>query len=822
MEPIRRTTSRLFRSAEGRAILYQVAITGAVLATLHVVAERAAELLAARRIEPGFDFLSDRAGFHVDKRILLPRFDPEFLLFAGSVAAGLLAAWSLSRWAARRGTPVAADTRLAVLRIALLFGIPAAALTVTGSGIGAEQLTSESTFRQALAIGILNTLRVSAVALVLCTIVGMTVALMRLSPNWVLRTIGRAYVALVRNVPLLLLLFFWLAVLYSVPPDRQSLSRGDVTFIDNRGVYLPAVDSAPGLAPFCIAAGAALFLVWLAARVDRGHMERTGRRVAVVPICLALLFGLPGMAVLIFGPPLTWTLPVLERFDIRDATVLTPAFVAMVVAMAVYYGADAAEIIRTGILSVPSGGVEAEHSGAPPKCEAVRLAVLPLALREIIPPMVSRYSGLIKSSSLGVAVGYPEIVSVGDGIASATGKSIEILVLIMAFYLCISLSVSIWLNWYSARLRLKSTAPEVPATRDPPASFPTRPKTSGPLEWVHRNLLSPWWNAVSTVSALWLCYQAISGLYGWSIQDAAFLGGHEACKSIEGACWPFVADKWTVFLFGVYPEDERWRPYSCFVLLLVLIFVSLAARGRPGVGRLYAMWGAAPFVLVAVLHGGDWLGLTTVPIARSGGLMLTILISIIGIAAALPLGVLLALGRCSRRMPAVKFLCIAFIELIRGVPLIVILFMAMFLVPLFVPDWIAVDVLITAQIGIIVFHSACLAEVVRPALRAIPGDREEPARSPGLDYGRTMALVVLPQAIRTVIPAVFNQLGIIIKDTSLVFMFGLLDLVAIAKATIADPLWFGRSLEAFVVAGLLYWIACFLVSRASLELDERR
>ena len=448
VERVRRTASWFLRSAERRAILYQVAIIGVVLATLHSVVERAVELLAAHRVKPGFDFLSDRAGFHGDERIVLPRFDPEFFLFAGSVAAGLLAAWGLSRWAARRGTPVAADTRLAVLRMALLFGIPAAALAVTGSGIGAEQLTSESTFRQALAIGILNTLRVSGVALVLCTIVGMIVALMRLSPNWVLRTIGRAYVELVRNIPLLPLLFFWLAVVATVPPDRQSLSRGDVTFIDNRGVYLPAVDSAPGLTPFCIAVGSALFLVWLAARAGREHMERTGRRVPVIPICLALVFGLPGTAVLMFGPPLTYTLPVLEGFNIRDAIALTPTFVALVVAMAVYYGAYVAEIIRTGILSVSSGGVEAEHSGAPPTSEAVRLAVLPLALREIIPPMVSRYSGLIKSSSLGVAVGYPEIVSVGNDIGSATGKSIEILVLIMAFYLCISLSVSIWLNWY--------------------------------------------------------------------------------------------------------------------------------------------------------------------------------------------------------------------------------------------------------------------------------------------------------------------------------------------------------------------------------------
>ena len=821
MGPIRRAASRFLRSAEGRAILYQAAIVGAVLATLYAVTRRAVELLAERGVRSGFGFLSDRAGFHANERILLPRLDPELLLFAGSVAAGVLAAWGLTRWAARRGTPAAADTRLAVLRVAVLFGIPAAALTITGSGIEMEQFTSESTFRQALAVGILNTLRVSAVALVLSTIVGMIVALMRLSPNCVLRAIGRAYVELICNMPLLLHVFLWLAVLFSVQPERQSLSSGDVTFIDNRGIYLPAIDAAPGLAPFCIAAASALFLGWLAVRLGRDHMERTGRKVPVLPICLALLVGLPGAAVLFFGAPLTHTLPVLERFNIRDAVVLTPAFVGLVVAMTVYYGAYAADIIRNGIQSLRADVVEVAHCAARPRGRAMRLVVLPAAIREIIPPMVSRYLGLIKNSSLGVAVGYPEIVTVGDGIASATGQSIEILVLITAFYLCISLSVSTWVKWYSARLRLKSAATEMPATREPSPSPPPHTRTLGPLEWVHRNLLSPWWNAVLTVGALWLCYQAIFGIYGWSVHDAAFLGGREACESVEGACWPFVADTWTLFLVGTYPEDEHWRPYLCFVLLFVLFVVSLAAPGRLRIGQLYAVWGAAPFVLVAILHGGDWVGLTTVPIARCGGLMLTILLSIIGIAVAFPLGVLLALGRRSRRMPAVKFLCIAFIELIRGVPLITILYLAILLVPLLVRDWIAVEILAPALIGIILFHAAYLAEVVRRGLQAVPGDHEDAAKSPGLDNGRTMALVVLPQAIRIVAPAVFNQFVIILKDTSLLAIVGLLDLVAIARAAIQNPEWFGMSLEAYVFVGLLYWILCFTFSRVSRVLDER-
>ena len=457
METVLRTASSFVRSADGRAILYQVAIVGAVLATLYAMASRAIERLAELGIKSGFGFLSDRAGFDVGERVPLPRLDPDLFLFAGSVAVGVLAAWSLTRWAARRGMPAAADTRLAVLRTALLFGIPAATLAVAGPGIETEQYTSDSTFRQALAIGILNTLRVSAIALVLSTIVGMVVALMRLSPNWVLRALGRAYVELIRNLPMLLHLFFWyFAVLRSLPLVRQSLSVGDVTFINNRGVYFPAPIAEPGLAPFCIASGLALFLAWLAVRMGRDHKERTGRRVPVLPICLALLVGLPGMAFLLHGAPLTYTLPVLKGFNFRDALVLTPEFATLIVAMTVYHSAYAAEIIRSGIQSVPTGIVEAARSVALPKGKIIRLVVLPLAFRVIIPPMISRYLGLIKSSSLGVAVGYPEIVSIGNSIEFATGQSIELVVLVMAFYLCISLSVSIWLNWYNARVQLKS------------------------------------------------------------------------------------------------------------------------------------------------------------------------------------------------------------------------------------------------------------------------------------------------------------------------------------------------------------------------------
>jgi len=820
MGSIRRAISSSFPGIDGRAILYQVALIGAVLATLYFVVRRVIDHWAEHGLRSGFGFLSERAGFHMDEWLLLPRLDPDLYWFVGSVGVGVLAAWGLTRWAARRRISAAADTRFAVLRMTLLFGIPAATLGIASPGFEAVHFTSESTFRQILVIGIVNTLQVSVVALVLSTIVGMVVALMRLSPNWLLRAIGRAYVELVCNIPLLLLLFFCLSVFYSVPPDRQSRSSGEVVFIDNRGVYLPDLDIAPGLAPLCIAVGSALFLTWLTGRLGRDHAERTGRKVPVLPIRLALLIGLPGTAVLLFGAPLTYTLPVLERFEVRNAVVLEPVFVALVVAMGAYYGAYAAEIIRTGIQGVLTGGGESAHSVRSPEDEGTRSVSVPLVFREIIAPMISRYLGLIKNSSLGVAVGYPEIVTVGNGISSATGQSIEILVLILAFYVCICLSVSICLAWYRARLRLKFPATETPAIHEPSPFLSPPAKGMGPLEWVHRNLLSPWWNAVLTIAAIWLCGQAMLGLYGWFVQDAAFVGGGEACQRVAGVCWPFLADNWAHFLVGVYPEGERWRAYSCLLLLLFVLARSpLATRGRYGVARFYAVWCVAPFVLVAMLHGGGWLGLRVVPVSEVGGLTLTILLSIIGIVAAFPLGVLLALGRQSRNMPALRLLCIAFIELIRAVPLIPLLFLAMVLVPLFLSHRIEMAILIPVQIGLILFHAAYLAEVVGGGLQTATENHEEPAGRPC--GGRTMVFEVLPQALRTLMPAIPGHLVFILKNTSLVVLFGLLDLVATARLTLQNPEWFGLSLEAYAVTGLLYWIPCFMLSRSSLALKRR-
>lgn len=360
-----------------------------------------------------------------------------------------------------------------------------------------------------------------------------------------------------------------------------------------------------------------------------------------------------------------------------------------------------------------------------------------------------------------------------------------------------------------------------PQVHPPPSAAPD--ERLRPIEWVRRNLLFPWWNAVLTVVTLAIVAQAGSALWDWGVRDAAFGRTPESCAGIDGACWSFVGDTFGLFMVGTYPQDERWRPLACALALFVLAVVSLAARGRLQ-GRkwlLVGLWFVYTPLALALLHGGQWLGLTVVPTFQWGGLMLTIILSVTGIAFAFPLGVLLALGRRSRRMPAVRALCVGFIELIRGVPLISILFLTSVLVPLFLPSGVEVDAVVRAQVGIILFQAGYLAEVVRGGFQAVPPGQEEAARSLGLGYAQVMWLVVLPQALRVTIPPLTNQVIITLKDTTLVAVVGLFDLIGIAEVALRNPKWLGMNFEAYAVVGFFYWVMCFSISRVSLWLEER-
>jgi general L-amino acid transport system permease protein len=341
----------------------------------------------------------------------------------------------------------------------------------------------------------------------------------------------------------------------------------------------------------------------------------------------------------------------------------------------------------------------------------------------------------------------------------------------------------------------------------------------GAVGWLKANLFSSWFNTLLTLFAIYLIWLVVPPLIQWALIDATWSGSTRADCTSGGACWVFIQQRFGQFMYGFYPSELRWRVDAT----LWLAIVGAAPLFVPQMPR-KALYGLAflviyPIIAWCLLHGGVF-GLSVVPTSRWGGLMLTLVIAYVGITGALPLGIMLALGRRSN-LPAIKVICVTFIEFWRGVPLITVLFMSSVMLPLFLPEGMSFDKLLRALIGVILFQSAYIAEVVRGGLQAIPKGQYEAAAAMGLGYWRMMGLVILPQALKLVIPGIVNTFISLFKDTSLVIIIGLFDLLNSIKQATTDPAWLGMATEGYVFAALIFWIFCFGMSRYSMHLERK-
>ena len=307
-------------------------------------------------------------------------------------------------------------------------------------------------------------------------------------------------------------------------------------------------------------------------------------------------------------------------------------------------------------------------------------------------------------------------------------------------------------------------------------------------------------------------------LLEWLWFGAQFSGdGNQVCQNISGACWAFIGDKYRLILFGLYPYDEQWRPLLASVLLVGVVLISTMRRfWKPWLAWVWLI----VLALVAWLMWGGVLGLSLVENRLWGGLPLTLILATFGIALAFPFGVLLALGRRSH-LPVVRALCVVYIELIRGVPLISLLFMASVMFPLFLPAGWEVDKLLRAQLAIVMFVAAYIAETVRGGLQSVPQGQYASSAALGLGYWGQMRFVVLPQALAAVIGPLTGIFISLFKDTSLVVVIGLFDLTQAAKAAVADAQWQSYSLEAYVFIAAIYFLFCYSMSRYSRRLEQR-
>lgn len=358
-------------------------------------------------------------------------------------------------------------------------------------------------------------------------------------------------------------------------------------------------------------------------------------------------------------------------------------------------------------------------------------------------------------------------------------------------------------------------------SRRPPA------RVAGPLAWARTNLFRTWWSTALTLAIGYLLVRGGVAFFGWAVLHAIWTvpaganGQPNAllCRTADpaGACWAVIGDKYRFILFGRFPYAEQWRPALAIVLFVGLYAVS--AMRRFWRRELLLIWVAA-LILIGVLMWGGILGMSFVPQDIWGGLPITLMLATFGLAFAFPLSVLVALGRRSRGLPAIRLLCVLYVELIRGVPLISLLFMASVMFPLFMPAGFDLDKLLRAQLAFILFAGAYLAEVVRGGLQALPKGQYEAADALGLTYWKKISLIILPQALRLVIPPLVNTFIGFFKDTSLVLIIGIYDILTTGKVAIADPVWYGFSTEVYLAVGVIYFAFCFAMSKYSRRLER--
>ncbi|MCS6877879.1 MAG: amino acid ABC transporter permease [Geminicoccaceae bacterium] len=316
---------------------------------------------------------------------------------------------------------------------------------------GAER----SSYGRAFLVGLLNTLYVAAVGIVLTTVIGFVMGIARLSSNWLVAKLALVYIEVIRNVPLLLQLIFWyVVVLGALPGPRESLVVFGVGYLNVRGLFLPKPIFEGGLLVELVALLLAVVGVVVLARWAKRRRDRTGKPFPTFWVGLAILLGAPIAAHLAFGGPIGFEYPRLTRFRLEGGLVLLPEFLAIVLGLSVYTGAFLAEIVRSGILSVSKGQLEAAAALGLRRPQILRLVVIPQALRVIIPPQTSQYLNLTKNSSLGVAIGYPDFFNVAGTINNQTGQAVEVIAITMAVYLSFSLAISAFMNWYNAKMAL--------------------------------------------------------------------------------------------------------------------------------------------------------------------------------------------------------------------------------------------------------------------------------------------------------------------------------------------------------------------------------
>ena len=339
------------------------------------------------------------------------------------------------------------------------------------------------------------------------------------------------------------------------------------------------------------------------------------------------------------------------------------------------------------------------------------------------------------------------------------------------------------------------------------------------LDSLNKNINSNWFNAILTIFAIFLLIKTIPPVLDWLFFDATFIGSKKDDCTSDGACWVFINVWFERLMYGLYPINEIWRINVAFIGLILTVGAAFFVPAKIKNYVLIFLIFVYPFIMISLISGGSF-GLEWVETNAWGGLALTFIISIFALTFCFPVGLFLALGRRSS-YPVIRYASIGFIEFWRGVPLITVLFMASVMFPMFLPEDTYMDKLVRVIIAITLFESAYMAEVVRGGLQALPRGQYDAGKSLGMGYWRMHLLIIMPQALKLVIPGIANTFLALVKDTPLILVVGLLELIGMIDMAKTNPKWLGFPAEGYVFAGFVFWIICYAMSRYSISLEKK-
>jgi general L-amino acid transport system permease protein len=649
-------------------------------------------------------------------------------------------------------------------------------------------VTPDDPYWMSIAAGLVNTLTVALVAIPLATALGIALGLLRLSSHPLAARCAALVIAPLRNTPVLLQLFVWYGLLLRLPDARQAWSPLPSVLLSNRGLALPALH---GWLPYAAVALAALALGWRARR-------RWGNAAPAVALAAALLAWtlLPAVQV---------DLPVRRGLGLQGGWQPSIEFAALTIGLVVFHAAYIADIVRAAVRAVPVGLMEAGQAMGLTPWGVLRLVIAPYATRVALPPYANQCLALVKNSTLAIAIGYQELMAVINTAITQTGLALEGIALAVAVYLTLALGLGGGLSAWNAR-----------NTRHGPGDTQGARLGDRPLWNATGGDARPWRGRLLSAALAMLLAFAAWTLLDWAVLRAVWQGDPAACAQAAGACWAAVGENLPLLFFGTMAQADRASALAACAALLAGIALTLTARRMPA-GLRAALLAVLLGVVASALSGWPWGGAAIGP-QRWGGLLVTLILAIAALAAAVPLAFALALLRRSGSR-AGSLAAAGLIEAVRGVPLVTQLLFASFVLPMLLGGGVSK---FSMALAALTLHTACLlAEVLRGALQAIPPGQMMAARALGMRPAVAYASVIWPQARRIAAPAALGVFVGAVKDTSLVSIIGVFDVLGAAKAVVAGTAWRPYHVEVYLAVALLYFAASLALSRVARRMERR-